>query len=341
MDEMSEGLAAPLGVVELLDRDGQVRQSIAVARWPLTFGRALDNDIVVSDPHVAAHHLRIAPGEGGLEIEALTTRNGVQCGRRLLREGERLAMPQQGEAPEFEAGRTHVRLRLPGHTLPAELPLGAAPTFARRFGPMVGAGLVLVVLQLFNTWLENDPDTLARAVGSTLIATVVGLAVWCTGWALLSKLFTRQAHFGWHLKVFLFASVALLVVGTLPPLIAFMMSWPAVSSFGFVAVYAVGAAAIYFHLLAVEPARPRLMRAVAMVGAVVGIGLTMLFNHQRSGRLGEELYMNHVFPPALRLARPVPADRFVEGLAPLQQALDRKAKEPPNGGEPRGESDDE
>ena len=41
--------------------------------------------------------------------------------------------------------------------------------------------------------------------------------------------------------------------------------------------------------------------------------------------------MSHLFPPALRLAKPVAADRFVEALAPLQAVLDKKAKEPPSG----------
>ena len=40
----------------------------------------------------------------------------------------------------------------------------------------------------------------------------MGAAVWCTAWALLSKMFTRQAHFSWHLRVFLYASVGLLAI---------------------------------------------------------------------------------------------------------------------------------
>ena len=100
-----------------------------------------------------------------------------------------------------------------------------------------------------------------------------------------------------------------------------------------------GAAALYFHLLAVEPARPRLLRAVAGVAFAVGVGLSLWFNVQRSDRLGAELYMSHLFPPALRLARPVAADGFVDGLAPLQAVLDKRAKEPPRGD--GGESDGE
>jgi hypothetical protein len=83
------------------------------------------------------------------------------------------------------------------------------------------------------------------------------------------------------------------------------------------------------------------MRAVAATGFVVGVALTLWFNVQRTGRLGEELYMNHLFPPALRLARPVPVDRFVDGLAPMQAILDRQAKEKSGSEDDSGSHDDD
>ena len=69
------------------------------------------------------------------------------------------------------------------------------------------------------------------------------------------------------------------------------------------------------------------MRGVAATGFVVGVALSLWFNVQRTDRLGEELYMNHLFPPQLRLAKPKQVDDFIEGLAPMQAILDRKAKE--------------
>ena len=61
--------------------------------------------------------------------------------------------------------------------------------------------------------------------------------MWCGFWALLSKIFTRQSSFGWHVRVFVIASLAFVVLGALPPLLAFAFSWPWVTDFGFVAVY--------------------------------------------------------------------------------------------------------
>jgi len=101
------------------------------------------------------------------------------------------------------------------------------------------------------------------------------------------------------------------------------------------------ATTIYFHLLAVEPGRERLMRAVAVTGFAVGVALQIWFNVQRTGRPGEELYMNHLFAPQLRLAKPVAVGSFIDKLAPMQAILDKKAKEQGGGDDGSGDDDDE
>ena len=325
---MSE--SAALAIVELLDRDGQVRQSQRVLAWPLRIGRALDNELSLGDVHVAPHHCVIDVDAEGLVLQALQTANGVQVGARRVAAGERETLRDGGEAIELLAGRTRLRLRRAGDSLAAELPLPVSASRLRRAGPLVAAGVALSLGLAFETWLGSDPDVFLRALGSMALATLMGTAVWIALWSLLSKLFTRQTHAGWHLKVFLFSSLAWMVASALPGLIAFALSWPWVSDFGFVAGYAIAAAALYFHLLAVEPARPRLMRGVALAAFVLGTGLTLWNQQQRNERLGSDLYLSSFQPPALRLARPVPAERFVDGLATLRPLLDKKAKEEPS-----------
>ncbi|CAN5878066.1 hypothetical protein BH11PSE8_BH11PSE8_20110 [soil metagenome] len=353
--------ATILGLLEVLDRDGQVRQSAVVRRWPFTIGRALDNDMVLSDPNVAAHHFCLgAPSQplalersaattpllpqqhDALELRVGDTFNGVHLGARRLRAGEHAALPAQREAIELTAGRTRLRLRLPEHTLPAELPLAETATVRQRVVPIALAAVVLLACLLFSTYLATDPDELGRAIGNMLMTAIVVTAVWCSLWALLSKTFTRQAHFGWHLRVFLTAAIALIAVDALPALFAFALSWPWLTDYSFIATFAVGAAALYFHLLAVEPARHRLLKWVAATGAVVGVALSLWLNVQRTDRTGDELYMYHLFPPALRLAKPVAADTFIAGLARLKPVLDQKARESASG-EDSGErgNDDE
>ena len=319
-----------LALVEIVERDGHVRQSHAVSAWPLRVGRALDNDIVLSDPHVAAHHLRIEPGDAGLTLEVGDTGNGVWLDKRRLRGGERTPLTETGEPLLINLGRTRLRLRLPGHALAPELPL-VAPERLRRWAPLALATLVLALGMLFSVWLDADPDDFVRNAAGMAMGALIFAALWCGGWALLSRIFTRQAQLAWHVRVLVFASLAYLVVEALPVWLSFMFDWPWIADFGFVAVYVVAGMALYYHLLAVEPARPKLMRAVGALAAVAGIGMALWFNHQRSDRFGEDLYMSHLLPPALRLARPMPVDTFIGKLAPLQAELDRKAKEPPRG----------
>jgi hypothetical protein len=320
-----------LAWVELLDRDGTVRQAWPVTHWPLRVGRALDNELALGDPHLAPHHLRIDADDAGLTLAVDDTVNGVQLGSKLLRRGEQARLPLDGEPLEFTAGRVRLRLRLPGQRLAPEVAIAPAASLRRRVLPVFTAGIALLACVLFATYLSNDPDTFARAAGSTVLGAIVGIALWCGVWALLSKLFTRQAHFGWHVRVALFAGLVLMVLDALPPLAAFAFSWPAATDFSFVPEIAVIAAALYYHLLAVEPARHRALRWAALTCGVVGVGLTLWFNLQRSDQFGDELYMNHLFPPALRIAKPVSTDALVGSLQPLKALLDRKAKE--SGGE--------
>ena len=321
-------------LLEAIDRDGMVRQAWRIERWPVTLGRALDNDVVLTDPHVAAHHATLAlePPTGGAAAATLVVTAG-ETNNGLAVAGERVAgsaskrFTDSGRDLDLHIGRVALRLRLPGHAVPPELPL--APMLSRELHwlPTVGLALLTIVSVMASTYIDTDPDGLARAIGTAVLGTLMVAALWCGFWALLSKIFARQSSFGWHVRVFVVASLVGVVLGVLPPLVAFALSWPWVTDFSFVAIYATIAATIYFHLLAVEPGRQRLMRAITLAGFVAGVALQLWFNVQRTGRPGEELYMNHLFPPALRLAKPAPVDRFVEGLAPMQAILDKKAKE--------------
>ena len=333
-----------LALLEAIDRDGHVRQAWPIHAWPARVGRSLDNDIVLTDPHVAPHHFSIeAVADGGLALRAGDTVNGVTlAGQRIGHDAVAL-LPREREAIDLVAGRTRLRLRAADAALATELPLATIAVRHLRLVPTLVLALLLGAGLAFNTYLESDPDTFVRTLGNTLLAALTGAALWCGAWALLSKTITRQSHAGWHLRVFVIASLALLALSALPGLIAFAFSWPWVTDYSFAATFAVGAAALYFHLLAVEPARPRLLRWVVATGALVGIALTLWFNVQRTSRLGDELYMSHLYPPALRLARPLATDRFIDGLAPLHALLDKKAKEPASadGGAANSKDDDD
>jgi len=323
--------AANLAVLEVLDRDGHVRHYLPVRAWPVSAGRALDNDLVVADPHVAPRHFRVDADADGVFVEVGDTRNGLRAERRRLAAGERIRV---GDAPlHLDVGDSHLVLRLASHALEPEAPLPTPHSVWHAAWPTLGAAVLVLAVLLFGTWLETDPDDWTRMMGTMLVAALAGGFVWCAGWALLSKIFTRRNQFWWHVRVLLLGVLAIELATAASRLLAFTLSLPVLSDFSFVPVYALATAMLYYHVLGVEPRRRRHLRTMAAGVFVTGTALACWFNLQNRDQLGEELYMTHLFPPALRLARPVDTKRFVDELAPLQEILDEKAKKRESGGD--------
>lgn len=313
-----------IALLEVLDRDGHVRQYLPISAWPVRAGRALDNDLVLDDAHIAAHHFIVDRDDSGVFVQVGESINGLSAEGLHLRHGDRIDV---GPRPmRMDAGDSHLCLRLAEHALAPELPVRTPRGLWHMAWPPIAAGLLVLALLVFGIWLDTDPDELTRTLGSMLVAAATAGLVWCAGWSLVSKIFTRRSHFWWHVRVLLIGVLAIDVCGALAHLLAFSLSWPAVSDFSFAIVYAIGAAMLYFHVLGVEPRRPARMRAVAIGIFIAGTGLSLWFNFQSRDQFGEELYMHHLFPPAWRLSRPVETTRFVKGLAPLQATLDEKAK---------------
>lgn len=315
-----------LALIEVLDRDGGVRQAERITAWPLRVGRALDNDLVLDDPHVAAHHFRVGPNDDGIVLTVGDTVNGVSVGAQQLAAGERW---QAGATPfTVVAGRTHLRLRLAEHTVAAERPLAAARVFGQRLVPLAVLALLNLLVIGFGTYLASDPEPFPRQLARDLLGSVGALFAWCGAWTLLSKLFTRQGHFLWHVRVLLTASLAWQVLDTLLTLAAFSLSWPWLASHAYLPGMAIAAGALYLHLQAVEPHRPAATRAFAAAAFVVGLGLTVWGHWQRFEGTRSELYQAAMFPPALRVAGTEDLDAYVDALRPLQETLDAQASKP-------------
>jgi hypothetical protein len=326
MGEALNGSRPTLAVVEVIDRDGSVRHSVSVCEWPLRVGRALDNDLVLDDAHTAAHHFSVAPDELGVpQLAVGDSINGLQFDARRMLAGETL--PVGDTPPLLTLGRTHLRLRLASHVLAPEQALSAARVLRQALPTLALLALAALLVTGFGSWLESDPELFAKALGSTAIYSVSMAFGWAGLWTLLSKVFTRQGHFGWHVRVLLIAVLAWQAMTAGTALLAFAFSWPWITDFSFVLAYLILGAMLYFHLQAVEPHHPRRTRAFAVASVALGVGLSLWFNQQSTDRLGGELYMNHLFPPALRLARPVDMPSFMRGAASLQTVLDAKAKQ--------------
>lgn len=313
-----------LALLELLDRDGRVRQAVEVTRWPVRVGRSLECEVVLDDPHVAAEHLLLAPADlpGRVLLRAGETLNGVRCGRLVLRRGQETVRPA-GE--DWWVGQTRLRVRLAGQAVPAELPL---PATGR--GPLVGLGAALLGVLAWTAWteyLQSDPGELWGPLAGALLGVLALLALWSFLWALGTKLFQHRLDYGRHLRI---AATGLLASGVLAAglgVLAFATSWVGLGRASGLAEAAVLAATVWAHLGVVLPERRHALAWAVGSALLAGLAVTAAFQYQRTGRLWSELYHTVLPPPSWRLAPAVEPQDFLQEARGMKAALDRAARE--------------
>ncbi|GMV44944.1 MAG: hypothetical protein AMXMBFR66_03420 [Pseudomonadota bacterium] len=313
----------PLALVEWIERDGRVRRALPVTAWPLTIGRAIDNDLVLDDPHVAAYHARLELDEAGTpHLLALPSVNGVQLGRTRLAAGGRAGLRAGDEG--FTLGTTRLRLRLAGERLAPERPLARAPRPARTL--LLAALLWGWVLAGFA--LQFDPGSRLTDWLVPLLGLPAALAGWCTLWGLASKLFQHRFDFRPHLAVAVRGLLAIELVGFALPWAAALGGPAALSHLAPTAAAACGAAMLLAHARLVAPQQRRALAVVGWSAFAAGALVLLALNQQRQDRWFSELYVSALPPPQLLgWVRPVPIDAFVRGAAALRAPLDAAVRD--------------
>lgn len=314
-----------IALIELLDRDGQVRQLMRVPAWPVKVGRSMDCDIVVDDPHVAAHHVTLQERDGVVWLVPQRTVNPVRIGRRRLPPEGHVALDGN---TVVTLGTTPMRVRFSGEALAPEQPL-RGPQHARGWRA-VGLAALLVGgagWVTFNEWLDTMPGTPLVSLLTVVLAAPLLLAAWSGLWALGSKLFTRHFAFWQHLEVSLQWSIVAMVSLSLGNVLSFSLSLPVLAAVGHAGAMAAIAMMVWRHLGIVLPQRRRgvgwAMAAVIGLAVVLDVAERRLHEQPIAG----DLYLTTLQPPALRVAKPTSVEAFVQSARPLEKSLSRMARD--------------
>lgn len=319
-----------LALIEWTEADGRSGRALDVVRWPVTLGRALDNTVVLSDPHVAPHHARIdVQADGALQLHALASRNGALVDGRSLAADESRSVP--GSDVLIQLGQTRLRLRLRDAVLAPERPLAAR----RAIGPwaLAACGVALVALLAAEHWLGLDPGAEFSTWLPLLLGLPAVLAAWCSAWGLASKLFQHRFEFWRHLAIALPWWLAIECVDLLLPQMAAALGLPLLWHLKAPLVSGAMAWAVREHLCAVLPNLGRGITAGAVVMLALGAAVGWTHNLRQHDRFHAAPYMATLPPPALRWGTPDSTDALVQAMAPLRGVLkarvDQAAKDEP------------
>ncbi len=313
-------------VVEHLHRDGTVLARVPVpassqdaleAAPRIRIGRALDNDLVLDDPHCAAHHARLeVAADGTARLFDLDTSNGIVTARN-----QRAAVFEIKNDEPFRIGQTLIRVRSSNWPLAAERSLSRYPVW-----PLALLVLALVLAHgAWQIWLgdvqEKSPPYL-YGLGSLAAA----ICMWSAMYALFGRLFTGAERFFSHLAIASTGYLAGTVILNSLELLAFSASWLWPVRITQPVVVIVAAITVRFHLRLADPRHWRTLRVGLILVAALAIVIPLAQHWVSHKRLTDVQTINTIEHPAVRLAQPVSLQDFTAAAASLKVRVDKARK---------------
>lgn len=310
--------------VEQLTPDGEVIHRSKITHLPISIGRAYDNDIILDDPHTAAHHAQIELSQlDELVISDLGSYNGITHANTrenfFVVDGDKI----------YRLGHTRLRIRTADYKVATEV---TDYTNHRWEGllPAITGLVLLLITGLLSTWVADlNQGTLSKYLLE--LVSVLGFAIgWSGVWALFSRLFNGHARFGRHLFI---ASVGLAFMELwehLSGVIAYAFSWEFLVNFTTAPVIVICTVVLYFHMQTAGNKRPGRLKMYLVALAILGSAVTMTKKYQATNHLADELYMGNIYPPAVRISRDHTLEEFMGDMQSLQEKVDKARKENPD-----------
>mgnify|MGYP003145309218 CR=1 FL=1 len=309
--------------VEQLTPDGEVLHRSKVTHLPITIGRAYDNDIILDDPHTAAHHAQIELNQlDELIITDLGSHNGIT----LTNTRENFFVVDGDKV--YRLGHTRLRIRTADYQVAAEVTDLTNHQWEGLLPALTGLVLLLIT-GLTSTWLADlNQGTLSKYLLE--LVSVFGFAIgWSGVWALFGKLFTGHARFGRHLFIASAGLAFLELWEHVSGLLAYALSWEFLTLFNSHPLIVICATVLYFHMRTAGNKRPGRLKLILIALVLLGSTITMTKKYQASNHLSDELYMSHIYPPSVRLSRDHSLEEFMADMQSLKKQVDDERKEKP------------
>lgn len=307
--------------VEQLTPDGEVAHRTKVTQVPIRIGRAYDNDIILDDPHTAAHHAQIELNQlDELIISDLGSYNGIT----LANTQEQFFVVDGDHV--YRLGHTRLRIRTADYQVAAEVTDSTNHRWEGLLPALTGLSL-LIITSLLSIWLADlNQGTFSKYLLE--LVSILGFALgWSGIWALFSKLLSGHARFGRHLFI-VGAGLAFLELWEhFSSMLAYAFSWEFLAIFSPHPVIVICTIVLYFHMLTAGNKRPGRLKLYLAVLALLGSGIIMTTTYQDSNHLSDELYMSQIYPPALRISRDHQLEEFMADMQSLKAQVDEERKD--------------
>jgi pSer/pThr/pTyr-binding forkhead associated (FHA) protein len=318
--------------IEVLARNGEVKSRHRFDQLPIRIGRSYDNDLILDDPYIAAQHASVELTESGsLSLRDLSTQNGI------VQNGQRESIIALDDNI-VRLGHTNLRIRNAAFRVEKEL--ADKTSYGWEGWPPALAGIIMIALSsLISVWIANTEkfSTISYLLATALIFTIV--IVWCGCWAFANRVIGGHTRFGRHLFIVACAIVFSDLWEHISSIFSYAFSWEFLSLYSSHIIMVIGAGMVFFHLITVNNQHPKRFFKLCLALTLLGSGIILMLNYQRSGKFSDELYMAQILPPALHLSSDKPVAQFIQVAQSLKEQLDKERLEPANNGGLLGNSD--
>ena len=203
-----------------------------------------------------------------------------RCWNSLDTSAQAPLQPASGAA--LQIGAVKLRLRQPRETLAPERPLPALGH--AQLAPLLGLGLLVMLLALADHWALLDPGADATAWLPIAVGVPLALAGWCGAWALVSKLFQHRFDFMGHLRIVLPWLLAIEVLDLLLTALGAALAWPWLWRLAVPLQVLLGVLMLRAHLTQVLPLSGRIVTAVVAAAALVGTAISITLTQRATDR---------------------------------------------------------
>lgn len=315
-------------VVQLINRAGAVIATHKFEQDSIVLGRSLDCDVILQDPHVEAHHMRVEidPATQRLSGRDLSTLNGTwrmdQNHRGVPGRGKTafIASPFfSGQV--FELGRTHLRICSTVHAVAPALPVSRWESLAHALAHWwIYSILValLILLQVWDSFLSAPEKSRLSQYALNALYPVLAAVAYAGLWGFIGKNIRHDAKFPTHLSAALVAVLAVSIFEFVTPYWTFqfgLWQWQGVANalFSATIVFALG-----YITLSMATHLTGIMRAgVASLAPMVLLIPTLLSILGRPDFQPSPPYDRAMVEPAMQFRSVTDVDEFLEAASRL------------------------
>lgn len=316
-------------VIELCDPHGRVLERLRATQFPVRVGRAYDNDLIVDDPYVCAHHCEIVrEADGQLTVRDLGSVNGTG-------EATRESPLRLEQGTKVRIGRSTLCVRDPAAPVAPTRIDPARTGLAREWPPrstLVSLAIVLVVgaATALVAFLDSTAEfKFGRYVLREQIPMLAVVALWASVWAMVSRVTMHRFAFMRHVTIAVSVMLAMLAVEFIFGFLKFGFASPRPFEIAETLVSAVAIALLlYWHLrLCGEHGRRRMALASALIAAFL-TGTVVVEDYLDAREFDTAAsYSATLKPPLFQFVASRPVDDFLATSADLRERVEREIAE--------------